>query len=304
MAGGNLFVTGATGHVGPAVCAALTSAGYEVTALVRRDVPVPGCRTVVGDLADLAEYGPAIVAADGIVHLASSRSLDLRPVLTDDIVGTAQLTEAWSHGPFVYASTSTVHGVVDRVIDATTPIDILDWYDMGKVTGEFMVRHAASESVERGPGVILRPTIYMGANERRNDRQYLSWFFEHCRAGYTFVFRSEEALERAGASYVGVKDFGSAVAASLDVTAGGAFPLAGGFTTFRELIDLINRTAGSSGRVAVRAEGAEASNEVNCANSRTELDSSAFVAATGWSPRQSLEGLVEEFVQAETMTSR
>ena len=297
MPGTNVFVTGGTGFAGAAVVAELVQSGRAVTVLVRGKERIDGCRTVQGDLVAIDRLAGEVGRAEAIVHLASPRSLDREITVREDILGTGGLVDAWRTGPFVYASTTTIHGIPSSVLRPDTPIDLLEWYDVGKVVNEYQVR-AASGLDGRGPGVSLRPTMYIGTGPRSHDRQMLARIFDACRAGRTFVFQTDEALETSGAAYVGLADFARAVSAALGMSSGGAFPIAGGFARWRDLIDGINQRAGTTGRYIVRADGAQG-DEVRLAHSRTELDSSAFEGATGWRPQESIDDLVNAFIREE-----
>ncbi len=68
----HVFVTGATGLIGRALCAALVRDGYQVTALSRspRAALPPGVALVAGDPAVRGEWLAALAAADACVHLA------------------------------------------------------------------------------------------------------------------------------------------------------------------------------------------------------------------------------------------
>jgi uncharacterized protein (TIGR01777 family) len=69
----HVFVTGATGLIGSAVCGALVAAGHRVTALSRfaspRGLPA-GARSVQGDPAAVGDWQEALAACDACVHLA------------------------------------------------------------------------------------------------------------------------------------------------------------------------------------------------------------------------------------------
>lgn len=295
MPGTGVFVTGGTGFAGAVVVAELVRSGRAVTALVRGKERIDGCRTVRGDLVAMDRLAGEVGKADAIVHLASPRSLDREVTVSEDIMGTGGLVDAWRSGPFVYGSTTTIHGVPSSVLRPDTPVDLLEWYDVGKVVNEFQVRAVAGQD-GRGPGISLRPTMFIGTGPRSSDRQMLARIYDACRAGRTFVFGTEEAMETSGAAYLGLADFGRAVSAALGMSSGGAFPIAGGFVRWRDLIDGINQLAGASGRYIVRADGAQRDEE-RLAHSRTELDSSAFEGATGWRPQESIEDLVGAFVR-------
>ncbi len=305
MAGSDVLLTGATGYAGSAVLTALVAAGRQVTALVQEPWELSGARTVVGTLGMLGEVADEIGAASAIVHLASGRSTDRDRVLFEDIVGTGQLLDAWRSGPFVFASTTTIHGLPTAPITPATPVDIADWYGCGKVVNEFQVRDAAAAGIPgRGPGIALRPSLYFGASRRPPTGQYLAWFLDLARAGRTLVFDTEEAISTAGASYVGLGDFGRAVAAALGLLEGGAYPVASGFTTWSGLLDAVNRAAGTRAQCAVRPSGPQGPDEVRAGHSRTELDASAFTSRTGWTPRESLDELVDAFVCGEREAGR
>ncbi|HEX7474174.1 MAG TPA: NAD(P)-dependent oxidoreductase [Candidatus Limnocylindrales bacterium] len=305
MAGSDVFLTGATGFVGPAVVAELVRSGRSVTALVRDPVGIEGAQTVVGMLGMLDGAADAVAAAGAVVHLASQRSADRERVVYDDVLGTGELLDLWKRGPFVYSSTTTVHGIPRGILDTDTPVRIDDWYDAGKAVNEFQVRAAARAGVaERGPGISLRPTLYFGRAHRPPERQYLEWFLRRAAGGHAIAFVSEEAMATVGAAYVGTEDFGRAVVAALGLTESGEFPVASGFVTWRDLFTAINKAAGGTGRTVIRPNGPENPDEFPVPNSRTELDHSAFVQRSGWQPRQGLEELVDAFVRGEREAGR
>jgi uncharacterized protein YbjT (DUF2867 family) len=75
-----IFLTGATGHIGSSVLEALIRARHEVTALVRdpekaESISRRGARPVVGDLARPASYASVSEQSDVIVHTALDGSM-------------------------------------------------------------------------------------------------------------------------------------------------------------------------------------------------------------------------------------
>ena len=69
----HVFVTGATGLIGNALCAALLAAGHRVTALSRSSSPAglpAGARSVQGDPAAVGAWQEALSACDACVNLA------------------------------------------------------------------------------------------------------------------------------------------------------------------------------------------------------------------------------------------
>ncbi|HEV8629082.1 MAG TPA: NAD-dependent epimerase/dehydratase family protein [Thermoanaerobaculia bacterium] len=71
-----IFLTGATGYIGSALCRRLTGAGHELRALVRpasrtEELRQLGVSTFVGDLADRASMREGMSGADWVVHAAA-----------------------------------------------------------------------------------------------------------------------------------------------------------------------------------------------------------------------------------------
>jgi uncharacterized protein YbjT (DUF2867 family) len=67
-----IFVTGATGYLGSALCSALVARGHRVRGLVRRgsEGKLPkGCEPVVGDALDAESYRGLVAPADAFVQL-------------------------------------------------------------------------------------------------------------------------------------------------------------------------------------------------------------------------------------------
>ena len=71
-----IFLTGATGYIGSALCRRLAPAGHELRALVRptsrtEELRSLGVATFVGDLADRASMREGMSGADWVVHAAA-----------------------------------------------------------------------------------------------------------------------------------------------------------------------------------------------------------------------------------------
>jgi nucleoside-diphosphate-sugar epimerase len=294
----SLFLTGATGYAGQSVLAELTRQGHAVTALVRKGTTLSGCRTVVGELAALDRCAAEIASAGGIVHLASPRTLERESVLRDDILGTSLLIDAWHTGSFVYASSPTVQAVPLLALKESSPIDVANWYDMGKLSNESQLRLAQPRE-RRGAAIILRPGLFFNANQRRHDRQYLAEIYRMCQVGGKFVFDSEEGLQSYGTSFIGGTDFGRVIAAALTIGTSGTYNVAGGDFTWWQLITTINRYAGTKADFVIRSNGQPESGEWRVHQSRFYLDTGAFKTKTGFVPQQSCDELVEAFVQSE-----
>src|SRR5271169_2599373 len=94
-----IFVTGASGFVGSALCAQLLARGHDVSALVRRPGSEPsGTRVVAGDLDDGARLGEALAAErpDCVIHLAAeiASQRNAHKVHSVNVDGTQRLIDA------------------------------------------------------------------------------------------------------------------------------------------------------------------------------------------------------------------
>jgi nucleoside-diphosphate-sugar epimerase len=298
MAALNVFLTGGTGYVGQNVVSELSKRGIGITALVRKPLELRGCRTVVGDLANIEPFVGEIAAAGAVIHLASSRSYDT-DVVKSEIVATGILIQAWRNGSFVSASSGTIGGWGPEPLLENSPAALSNGYAMGKLCNEFQLR-AARPLYQRGAGISLRPAgLFISTNDRRHSRQRFSIIYQQCQQNCKFVFQSEEGLETYGSSFVGGADFARAAADSLAIKTSAAYNVASGFCTWKSLIETINRAAGTRADFSIQAGGMAGPGEFLLPQSKTCLDVSAFRTQASFVPQQTIEQLVQEFVAAE-----
>jgi nucleoside-diphosphate-sugar epimerase len=121
-------------------------------------------------------YADRIRPSAGVIHLASARG-DTRAAVAEDVLATRSIVAAWTHGPFIYPSHATVYGVPEgSPLTEDHPSRPSHWYDLGKVASEEDLRSAALVG-DRGPSIILRPSLIFATNDRRADRQFFSWIY-------------------------------------------------------------------------------------------------------------------------------
>ncbi len=293
-----VFLTGATGNAGQPVLAELLRRGHEVTAMVRRPVTLDGCRTVLGDLADVRPLADEVARAEAIIHLASPRSNDRDVVLRDDVRGTGELLDLWQRGNFVYTSSQTVYGIPRQTLTENSPLDAACWYDLGKICNEFQMRMIEADC-QRGAAVRLRMALLLATGGRRADRQFLRTIYDQCRAGAVFVFDSDEGLESYGTNFLGEEDLGRAVVDALGIRSSGPYNLAGPYCTWRSMVETINALAGTKARWVVRRGARPGPGEFRLPQSRSHIDGSAFARATGFTARQTLEEVIARLVAVE-----
>jgi nucleoside-diphosphate-sugar epimerase len=164
------LVTGASGFIGGALCAALLEQGHDVAALVRRPGSEPaGTRALAGDLSDASRL-QAIVSEERpecVVHLAaeiaSQRSeAKVREV---NVAGTQRLLDAClalagdqpATGPrIVFSSTVVTGDAHGALLTEEEPLPVHTPYGRSKQEGERMVFSSGL------PAVVIRPSHVYG----------------------------------------------------------------------------------------------------------------------------------------------
>ena len=117
----NIFLTGATGYLGSALRSTFTSAGHEVTSLVRdpaKAATIPGA--VVGDMRDRETVRRLAAAADAVVATATPGDESSAAADTDFV--DAVLAGLAPGRTFLRTGGSWVHGSGDDITEET-PLD-------------------------------------------------------------------------------------------------------------------------------------------------------------------------------------
>lgn len=156
-----VFVTGAGGYIGSAVCEALGRAGHEVTGLVRSERAAEplrrgGLRPLVGDMRDPALLAHAAGEADAVIHAAQDRTdpAGVDEALVDAVVDALAGTER----PFVYTSGVWVLGDAEEPTGEDAPLrpsPIVAW----RPAVEDRVLQGASRGIR---AIVLRPAVVFG----------------------------------------------------------------------------------------------------------------------------------------------
>jgi nucleoside-diphosphate-sugar epimerase len=174
------LVTGATGFIGLHLVPFLTTAGHEVTCLVRRSSQVDALRAgdvrlVEGDVDTGAGLDAAIAGQDAVVHLAGSiRGIRRHDFFRTNAEGVKHVVAAAARSATppttVLASSIAVAGPVSpeqphRPEDACQPVS---YYGESKLAGEAEARRFAADV----PISIVRCPIVFG----EGDRVSFEWF--------------------------------------------------------------------------------------------------------------------------------
>lgn len=159
-----VFVTGASGFLGRAVCTELRASEHEIWVLVRRPGSEPdGTVAVAGDLSDEEALIGALerTHADCVIHLAAeiATQRDPRKIHEVNVAGTQRLLSACSTAGvrrFVFASTVVTGDAAGAVLEETSTLPAQTAYGRSKQEGERLVRESGLE------GVIIRPSHVYG----------------------------------------------------------------------------------------------------------------------------------------------
>jgi UDP-glucose 4-epimerase len=171
-----VLVTGATGFVGSALCAKLTSSGFAVVPAVRDKTGLPH-EIVVGSLDASTDWRANLSGCDAIVHLAarvhvmkdaaSDPLTQYRQTNTDATLNLARQAAQVGVKRFVFISSIKVNGeggdVPYRETDAPAPEDA---YAISKWEAEQGLRQIARETGLEV--VILRPPLVHGPAVKAN----------------------------------------------------------------------------------------------------------------------------------------
>jgi nucleoside-diphosphate-sugar epimerase len=159
-----VLVTGASGFLGHATCAALHERGHDPLAMVRREGSEPSAaRAVNADLVDPEALKDAVRTAqpDAVIHLAAeiATQRDLAKIAAVNIEGTRRLLDACKEldsPKFVFASTVVTGDAQGRVLTEDQPLPVETAYGRSKQVGEQLVRESGL------PHTIIRPSHVYG----------------------------------------------------------------------------------------------------------------------------------------------
>ncbi len=123
-----IFLTGASGYIGSAVCEALVRAGHEITALMRpsaktRRLQAQGVKILVGDLSSVESY---IDHADGFdAYVLTAFDDSPRGQALDKLTIETLRDRAWrsSRTALIYTSGIWILGAGHEPLDETAPVN-------------------------------------------------------------------------------------------------------------------------------------------------------------------------------------
>jgi nucleoside-diphosphate-sugar epimerase len=149
----NVLVIGGAGYIGSVLVRKLLNRGYDVTvldALVYGDESIrdlygrPHFELIHGDLRDIEAVVRALQYADAVVHLGAlvgdpACTLDEKLTLEINLAATRMIAEAargFGVQRFIFASTCSVYGASDQILDERSALNPVSLYARTKVGSE------------------------------------------------------------------------------------------------------------------------------------------------------------------------
>jgi 2-alkyl-3-oxoalkanoate reductase len=170
-----VFVTGAGGFLGKALCEYLRSAAIDVVGFARGDYPELidlGVNMIKGDINNQQALYSAMANCDVVFHIASKAGVwgNKESYFKPNVDGTDNIINAClaHHIPrLIYTSTPSVTfcGKDEENIDESTPYasNFLNFYGLSKAVAEQQVLNSNSKSLKT---VALRPHLIWGPGDR------------------------------------------------------------------------------------------------------------------------------------------
>lgn len=308
FSGRTIFVAGATGLIGKAICQRLDEAGAKVVALVRdvakaQSILPKGAELVGGDMARPIKYEGGV---DYIIHAASptaSRAFAETPVeVMEAIVHGAGnvLTFAREKGVsgLVLLSTMEVYGLTDSenvTEDTNTAPDAMAPRNCYPVAKRFAECLFASAAKEYGVAAkVARLTQTFGRGIAPDDQRVFAQFARAAKEGRDIVLKSDGTTARC---YCAIDD---AVDAILNILVKGecgkAYNVANPetFCTIREMAELVaGKFSNGKTKVVIDKSDAEKCGYLPPFKMKLNVDR---LLALGWKPTKNLEHMFQEVI--------
>jgi nucleoside-diphosphate-sugar epimerase len=182
--GRNVLVIGGAGYIGSALLPKLLNAGFRVRVLdlflygnepIRQVEGHPALELVHGDFRQVQKVVEAMRGMDAVVHLGAivgdpACDLDETVTLTVNLSATqmiAQVAKASGIRRFVFASTCSVYGACDELLDERSEVQPISLYGHTKLAAERGLQKMADR--EFSPTILRFATIYGLSGRTRFD---------------------------------------------------------------------------------------------------------------------------------------
>lgn len=244
-------VTGAAGHVGTSICNALIQSGYEVNALVFRDIaslknlPV---QLIYGNILDKKSLASFMRGCNYIIHAAAafsfSKTFD-QYVYDVNVVGTRNVLESARENGIkrvVYISSiqvySTNHsGSINESCQFVQDGESI--YDTSKRDGHILTKEASNNRIET---IIVCPTSVFGPPDSKPSRIG--------RAMIDLYQGKFPAVFRGGFDFVDVRDVALGTIKAMEMGKNGeSYILGGKYATLKEFADIVQKIRGKRRKI-------------------------------------------------------
>lgn len=225
-----ILVTGGAGYLGSVVVAQLIARGSKVRvldALLFGDKSLdavksnPNCEVVRGDVRDAAAVAAAMKSCDAVVHLAAivgDAACDENQQLAAEVNRAAtrtliEMAPACGIRRFIFASSCSVYGASDSLLDETSALNPLSIYARTKIDSEKLLLAAGGQaSAKDFSATVLRFGTLFGLSPRMRFDLVVNLFAARAASGGRItVFNADQWRP-----FVHVQDAARAVLASLD----------------------------------------------------------------------------------------
>lgn len=202
-----ILVTGGAGYLGSIVVRQLLDAGFQVRVLdsfpfgedsLDAAKVDPNCDLTHGDLRDAVAAARAIRGCDAIVHLAAivgDPACDANPQMAHEVNDAAtraliQIAAGCHVRRFVFASSCSVYGASDSLLDESAPLNPLSIYARTKINSENFL--LAARTSRFSPVVLRFGTLFGLSPQMRFDLVANLFVARAAATGRITVFNEEQ----------------------------------------------------------------------------------------------------------------
>ncbi len=162
---GQVVVLGATGFLGQAIVAQLTTTGADVHGFSSRSLNLTE-RSAFSVLDPLAGPETTLIFASAVTP-DKGRTVDALDANLQMAMNVGRYLEAHPFRKVVYVGSDAVYPMGDEVVTESSPVEPADFYALAKYAGERVLANVCGAA--KIPLVIVRPTGVYGAGDTHNS---------------------------------------------------------------------------------------------------------------------------------------
>ena len=162
---GTVILLGATGFLGQAISARLTSDGATVHGFSSKTLNLTD-RAAFSVLDDLAGPESTLIFASAVTP-DKGRTVDALDANLQMAMNVGRYLEGKPFGKVVYVSSDAVYPMGDDVVTESSPVEPADFYALAKYAGERVLANVCGAA--KIPLIIVRPTGVYGAGDTHNS---------------------------------------------------------------------------------------------------------------------------------------